>query len=77
MSFAAVTSVVRKTALRLMTLDGRLTDPQAGQSMVEYAIVAALIAVVAMTAVQSMGTGIEQVFQNIVQKIQGLGRGGS
>jgi len=56
-----------------MTFDGRLTDPQAGQSMVEYAIVAALIAVVAMTAVQSMGTGIQTVFQNIVQKIQGLG----
>jgi Flp pilus assembly pilin Flp len=74
MSFAAVTSAVRKAAMRLMTLDGRLTEPQAAQSMVEYAIVAALIAVVAMTAVQSMGTGIQTVFENIVQKIQGLGR---
>ena len=44
-----------------------------GQSMVEYAIVAALIAVVAMAAVQTMGTGIEKVFQNIVSKIQNLG----
>jgi hypothetical protein len=28
---------------------------------------------VAMAAVQTMGTGIEKVFQNIVSKIQNLG----
>ena len=48
---------------------------QAGQSMVEYAIVAALIAVVAMAAVQAMGIGIAGVFQNILAKITGLGGG--
>jgi Flp pilus assembly pilin Flp len=42
--------------------------------MVEYAIVAALVAVVAMTAVQAMGTGIQTAFQNIVGKIQNLGQ---
>jgi Flp pilus assembly pilin Flp len=47
---------------------------QRGQSMVEYAIVAALVAVVAMTAVQAMGTGIQTAFQNIVGKIQNLGQ---
>ena len=54
-------------------LAARLFSNERGQSMVEYAIVAALIAVVAMAAVQTMGTGIEKVFQNIVSKIQNLG----
>jgi Flp pilus assembly pilin Flp len=44
-----------------------------GQSMVEYAIVVALIALVAMAAVQGLGEGIVQVFQAILAKIQGLG----
>ena len=55
-------------------LGRRLAAGQAGQSMVEYAIVAALIAVVAMAAVQALGGGIAQVFQNILGKIEGLGR---
>lgn len=54
-------------------LGRRLAAGQAGQSMVEYAIVAALIAVVAMAAVQALGGGIAQVFQNILGKIQGIG----
>lgn len=60
----------------LLILQGfgrRLAAGQAGQSMVEYAIVAALIAVVAMAAVQALGGGIAQVFQNILGKIQGIG----
>jgi Flp pilus assembly pilin Flp len=40
-----------------------------GQTMVEYSIVAALIAVVAMVAVQALGVGITQVFNNIVDSI--------
>ncbi len=40
-----------------------------GQTMVEYSIVAALIAVVAMVAVQALGVGISQVFNNIVSSI--------
>jgi pilus assembly protein Flp/PilA len=45
-----------------------------GASMVEYAILVALIAIVAIAAVQSLGNGIAQVFQNILGRIQGLGR---
>jgi Flp pilus assembly pilin Flp len=51
----------------------RADQRQAGQSMVEYAIVAALIAIVAMAAVQALGGGIAQVFQNILSRIQGIG----
>mgnify|MGYP000880182800 CR=1 FL=1 len=42
-----------------------------GASMVEYAI---LVALIAIAAVQSLGNGIAQVFQNILGRIQGLGR---
>ena len=44
-----------------------------GQSMVEYSIVAALIAVVAMAAVQALGGGVAQVFTNILGHISGIG----
>jgi Flp pilus assembly pilin Flp len=37
--------------------------------MVEYSIVAALIAVVAMVAVQALGVGISAVFNDIVTAI--------
>jgi Flp pilus assembly pilin Flp len=50
-----------------------LAAAQPGQSMVEYAILAALIAVVAMVAVQALGGGIAQVFQNILGRITGIG----
>ena len=49
---------------------------QPGQSMVEYAILAALIAIVAMAAVQALGGGISTVFQNILGRLSGLGGGG-
>ncbi len=51
----------------------RLGRGESGQSMVEYAIVAALIAIVAMAAVQGLGSGIAQVFRNILNSIQGIG----
>jgi Flp pilus assembly pilin Flp len=40
-----------------------------GQTMVEYSIVAALIAVVAMVAVQALGVGVTSVFNDIVSAI--------
>jgi Flp pilus assembly pilin Flp len=40
-----------------------------GQTMVEYSIVAALIAVVAMVAVQALGVGVRGVFNDIVSAI--------
>jgi Flp pilus assembly pilin Flp len=44
--------------------------------MVEYAILAALIAIVAMAAVQALGGGISTVFQIILGRLSGLGGGG-
>ncbi|MFN8472164.1 MAG: Flp family type IVb pilin [Anaerolineae bacterium] len=51
-----------------------LREEDEGASMVEYAILVALIAVVGIAAVQALGTGIATVFQNILGRIQALGR---
>ena len=45
---------------------------QRGQTMTEYAIVAALIAVTAMAAVQALGGGIANVFEKIVTAVTGV-----
>ncbi|HZU12173.1 MAG TPA: hypothetical protein VFB58_04975 [Chloroflexota bacterium] len=45
----------------------------AGQSMVEYAIVVALVAIIAMAGVQAFGQGVQQVFQQLLSKIQSIG----
>lgn len=45
---------------------------EGGQSMVEYAIVAALIAVAAMAAVEALGGGISQLFLRILSAILGI-----
>ena len=60
----------RELAIRGIRLRDRL---QEGQSMVEYAIVAALIAIVAMAAIQALGVGIAGVFQRILNSISGIG----
>ena len=43
-----------------------------GQTMVEYSIVAALIAVVAMVAVRALGVGVTNVFNDIVGAITSI-----
>ena len=69
-----LSSVVEQTLWRLWQIVARFREEDAGASMVEYAIIVALIAIVAIAAVQSLGNGITQVFQNILGHIQGLGR---
>ena len=50
-------------------LEGRGEE---GQTMVEYAIVAALIAVVAMIAVETLGTSVAGVFDSITEQITSI-----
>jgi Flp pilus assembly pilin Flp len=53
---------------------------QAGQSMVEYAIVLFLVAVVAMVAVRLLGQGVDEVFRSILASFRSVlpaGGGGS
>jgi Flp pilus assembly pilin Flp len=49
-------------------------DSESGQGMVEYAIIAAVIAIAVLAAVQAFGQGISTVFGNLLGQIQGLGR---
>jgi Flp pilus assembly pilin Flp len=71
-SAAVLASVVgAQLALRLAL--GRaglaLKRGHAGQSMVEYGIVVALIAIVAFTAIQMLGNSITAVFTTILDKL--------
>jgi Flp pilus assembly pilin Flp len=59
--------------LRSDAVRARVRTAEVGQSMVEYSIVAALIAVAAMVAVQALGGGIAQVFTNILTRISSIG----
>jgi Flp pilus assembly pilin Flp len=52
---------------------GRRVAGQTGQSMVEYAIVVALVAIIAMAGVQAFGQAVQQVFQQLLSKIQSIG----
>lgn len=60
-------------ALDTLTLRA-VTAAERGQSMVEYSIVLALVAIVAMIAIQALGVGVGQVFTNILTRITTLGR---
>jgi Flp pilus assembly pilin Flp len=63
------TVVLRK----LLEGPGRtLSRGHRGQSMVEYGIVVALIAIVAFVAVQALGAHVDKVFDDILGTLQGL-----
>jgi Flp pilus assembly pilin Flp len=51
----------------------RLEVLEPGVETVEWAIVAALVAITAMGAVQALGGGVAHVYQNILSHISGMG----
>lgn len=59
--------------LVLHAVQRRCERAESGQSMVEYAIVVALVALIAMAGVQAFGQGVQQVFQQLLSKIQSIG----
>jgi Flp pilus assembly pilin Flp len=73
MSLRGIPHPLRRATLRARRSRLRALDAQTGQSMVEYAIMAALIAIVAMAAVQALGGGVASVFAKILGRIQGIG----
>ena len=58
--------------MNLHRVRSALTGGESGQSMVEYALVTALIAVVALVAVQTLGEGIVSVFESITDELGGI-----
>jgi Flp pilus assembly pilin Flp len=61
---------------RLGPTGRRAANSQVAQSMVEYSIIAALIAIVALTAVTALGNDIKGVFEKIAGQVSPLGGGG-
>lgn len=49
-----------------------VATPRRGQSLVEYAIVVAVIAVGVMAAVQALGGSIASMFTNLAGRLPGL-----
>ena len=58
--------------MSLHRLLSALKGGESGQSMVEYALITALIAVVALTAVETLGGGIVDVFESITDELAGI-----
>jgi pilus assembly protein Flp/PilA len=52
------------------------TAPELGQSMVEYAIIAALVAVVALGAVTALGRSVNNTFSNVASSVETANSGG-
>jgi pilus assembly protein Flp/PilA len=51
-------------------LQGRLgTAPERGASMVEYGLLIALIAIIAMVAIKAFGTGVSSQFSSITSSV--------
>lgn len=75
MFFEKMSSRVNRLLLRAQNathaLRGKASEK--GQSLVEYAIAVALIAVVAMGAIQALGGGIANLFTRLLGRISGIG----
>jgi pilus assembly protein Flp/PilA len=50
---------------------------EAGQTLVEYALIIALVSIVLVLALEALAGGIGNVFSNIVVELGGSGGGGS
>ena len=55
----------------ILSYFSRLSINQKGVTMIEYALIAALIAVVAIVALTNIGTEVKTTFECIVLKLQG------
>lgn len=52
-----------------MTLIKKLVDDEQGATAIEYGLIAALIAVAAITAMTSLGTTLRGTFNNVSSKM--------
>ena len=55
----------------ILSYFSRLSVNQKGVTMIEYALIAALIAVVAIVALTNIGTEVRTTFECVVLKLQG------
>lgn len=61
---------------KLMTAVKTFWTDEEGATAIEYGLIVALIAVVIITAVESVGTNLDSVFQEIADKLSGTSDSG-
>ena len=55
--------------LKLQTLIARMTEREEGQDMIEYALLAALISIVAIAIIVLIGPYLKDLFQDVVNAL--------
>jgi pilus assembly protein Flp/PilA len=64
-----VTELVTSGQLKLREMVERLTNREEGQDMVEYALLAALISIVAIAIIVLIGPYLKDLFQDVVNAL--------
>ncbi len=59
----------------MMTLLKRLFYEENGQGMVEYGLIIALVAIAVIVALGALGTGLEDIFGKVTDKLGGAATG--
>lgn len=64
-----VTNFVVEQQVRLQEFVARLSDREEGQDMIEYALLAALIAIAAIAVIVLVGPQLRLLFQDVVNAL--------
>jgi pilus assembly protein Flp/PilA len=59
----------------MKALLNRFVRDEAGQDLIEYALLAGFISLVAVTAITNVGSGINQVYENINTQVNKIPKG--
>jgi pilus assembly protein Flp/PilA len=65
-----IESIRRNRGDIMKNLFARFINEEEGQDLIEYALLAALISVVAFVMVQNIGTGVKTLFTNVNTQVQ-------
>ena len=66
-------TILSCVAIIVARLRARLAMAEGGQSMVEYALVVAFVAVAGMVVVKLFGEALSGVFNRLIEKLKGVG----
>ncbi len=66
-----MTNLYTNAQLTIATLVERLTNREEGQDMIEYALLAALISIVAIVIILLVGPYLQNLFQDVVNALSG------
>ena len=60
----------------MLALWNRFVREQQGQDLIEYALLAGFISLVAVVAITNVGTAVNGVYENINTQVEGIPGGG-